>query len=249
LARALPYLILALSWALLAAGCSRAKVASLEDQLAEERARRAALQAQMAYLEVRMEEGSNGDSLEAPVSSPEIVFQAEADSTPSALSPPEAEPIAEADIQIEQSTEAMITPLETVVEPPALNSEATPDDFQARYDAALALFREKKFTRAGQAFRALLESNRGHSLSDNCQFWLGECCYALRQFEQALVEFEKVFAFPRSNKRDTAQYKLALCYLQLGRFEEARAELRRLISTYPQSEYLEMARAHLAQLP
>ena len=87
-----------------------------------------------------------------------------------------------------------------------------------------------------------------HSLSDNCQYWIGECYYALRNFNQAAVEFEKVFTFPQSNKDPDAQLKLGLCYWNTGNAARAKEEFNRLIVNYPDSEYTIRARSYLSQL-
>jgi len=122
-------------------------------------------------------------------------------------------------------------------------------DFQRSYEQALALFNAKKYTESAQSFAALLESNRNHRLSGNCQYWIGECLYAQSQYQNALAEFQKVFAYSNCFKADAAQFKIALCYLQLTHNNEAREEFSRLISAYPNSEYVARARAHLDKLP
>jgi len=122
-------------------------------------------------------------------------------------------------------------------------------DFQRGYEQALALFKAKRYTDAAQSFAALLEGNRNHRLSGNCQYWIGECLYARNRFSDALAEFQKVFVYPNNFKADAAQFKIALCDLQVGKTEEARAEFNRLISAYPSSEFVARARAQLEKLP
>jgi TolA-binding protein len=67
-------------------------------------------------------------------------------------------------------------------------------------------------------------------------------------YQRALIEFEKVFAFVNSNKEDAAQLKIGLCYKQLNQTDNARSAFQRFLMKYPDSEYTELARKFLAEL-
>ena len=121
-------------------------------------------------------------------------------------------------------------------------------DFKSKYDDALKQYRAKKYQDAISIFSELLVSDAENALSDNCQYWIGESYYGLRNYNQAITEFEKVFLFPSSNKVDDSQLKLGLCYFRLGDKEQARAEFDRLIANYPTSEYKATAQKYLTQL-
>ncbi|NIR51182.1 tetratricopeptide repeat protein [candidate division KSB1 bacterium] len=121
-------------------------------------------------------------------------------------------------------------------------------EFRSNYQNALNQFRSRNYQGALTLFRDLLQSDSNNSLSDNCQYWIGECYYGMGNFNQAIAEFEKVFSFPNSNKTDDAQLMLGVCYLKLGDKQQARAELDRLLSTYPESEYIPVAQRYLARL-
>ncbi len=122
-------------------------------------------------------------------------------------------------------------------------------DFEADYNRALQLFRQGEYDRAAQLFNTLAQSDRSHDLADNAQYWLGECYYAKEEYQNAIAEFEKVFAFPNSNKADAAQLKIGMCWMQLGKYPEAKEQFIRLLSSYPSSEYVPRARALLEKLP
>ncbi len=121
-------------------------------------------------------------------------------------------------------------------------------EYEATYEEARAAFEARDYNRALQLFESLLASSTSHSLSDNAQYWIGECHYALRQYNAAIIAFEKVFTFPRSNKRDDAQFKLGLCYMRKGDKEKAREEFNRLKTDFPDSEYVNRAQQLLAKL-
>jgi len=120
--------------------------------------------------------------------------------------------------------------------------------FRSRYDQALALYNSRRYRESISAFNQLLASGGDNSLLDNCQYWKGECYYGLMNYEQAILEFQKVFAFPNSNKLDDAQLKLGLCYIQLDNRTQARSEFNKLLQEYPDSEYRGRARDYLSRL-
>jgi tol-pal system protein YbgF len=130
--------------------------------------------------------------------------------------------------------------------PPA--SQAKPGSFAEKYQTALQQYKNRNYRDAMQSFETLLSNDSKNSLSDNCQYWLGECYYGLGNYQQAAVAFEKVFTFSNSNKDDDAQLKLGMCYLKLNDKPKAREELQKLIETYPSSEYVSIARRLLANL-
>jgi tol-pal system protein YbgF len=139
---------------------------------------------------------------------------------------------------------------------PKVSSSYTPSsgdveygEYESRYDQALSLFHSQDYQNAIESFESLLAAQNNHSLADNSQFWIGECHYALGQYKKAIIDFEKVFTFPKSNKLDAAQFKLGLCHLRLGDKSKAQEEFKRLVDQYPKSEYLRQAQKHLQELP
>jgi tol-pal system protein YbgF len=121
-------------------------------------------------------------------------------------------------------------------------------NFREDYQNALSEYYNRNYKLAIQLFEELLTRNPATSLSDNCRYWIGECYYALGNYNQAIIEFTKVFSYNKSNKMDDAQLKLGLCYWKLGDRERARQEFERLISDYPNSEYVEKAQQFLSKL-
>ena len=126
--------------------------------------------------------------------------------------------------------------------------DVAPGEYQQRYQQGYDLFHSRNYQAAIEAFESLIASNANHSLADNAQFWIGESHYALGQYRKAIVDFEKVFTFPKSNKNPDAQFKLGLCYMRLGEKDKARDEFQRLVDVYPNSDYVSRAQKHLAEL-
>lgn len=127
-------------------------------------------------------------------------------------------------------------------------SGAAVSSFRGRYDQALSLYNSRRYNEAVAAFDQLLSSGDNNSLVDNCQYWKGEAYYGLSNYEQSILEFQKVFVYPNSNKLDDAQLKLGLCYMKLNNNERAKLEFDKLLREYPESEYVGRARSYLGRL-
>ena len=127
-------------------------------------------------------------------------------------------------------------------------ADVPPGEYQMRYHEGLDLFHARNYSQAIEVFESLIASDANNSLSDNAQYWIGESHYALGQYKNAVIDFEKVFTFPKSNKNTDAQFKLGLCYVRLGDSAKASEEFQRLIDVYPESSYVGRAQDHLAGL-
>ncbi len=117
--------------------------------------------------------------------------------------------------------------------------------FTTKYNEAFQFYKDHQYLEAIQKFKNLISENSNHKLSDNCQYWIGECYYDMKNYEQAIISFEKVFSFTDSNKDDDAQLKLGICYHRLNQNDKAKEEFQRLITYYPDSEYVSVARSYL----
>ncbi|KPK89493.1 hypothetical protein AMJ80_09720 [bacterium SM23_31] len=97
--------------------------------------------------------------------------------------------------------------------------------FEEEYNAALKEFSARRYQDALKRFTELLQMDRNHSLSDNCQYWIGECYFALKDYKQAIIAFEKVLFFPKSNKEADAQFKLGYTWYKMGEMNRANEEI------------------------
>lgn len=137
----------------------------------------------------------------------------------------------------------------TTQQPSAPASRAAVSAPSGSYQEALALYNARRYQEAIDKFTALLVSgNVDNSLADNCQYWIGESYYGLRNYTQAIAEFEKVFRYPNTNKGDAALLKLGLCYMRLNDKNAARSQFELLLANYPQSQYVSLARRYMDNL-
>ena len=143
-----------------------------------------------------------------------------------------------------------------VTSAPAVETPAPPTPSQSEerqaiassYSAALQDYRAGRCRQAMDKFSQFIRLNPSSDLSDNAQYWIGECYYGLNNYRQALAEFQKVFLYPKTNKADAAQLKIGYCYLELGKKTRALAEFKKFVSQYPHSEYVDKAKKMIARL-
>jgi tol-pal system protein YbgF len=114
------------------------------------------------------------------------------------------------------------------------------------YKDAYETFQKGDFEGARKKFGAFLKHYPNSELSGNAQFWIGETYYQKKDFEKAILEYEKAIAkYPESGKIAAALFKQALAFLELGDKANARNLLRRVVERFPGSEQAEIAKKKL----
>lgn len=114
------------------------------------------------------------------------------------------------------------------------------------YKVAYETFQRGDLEGARKKFGAFLKKYPNAELSGNAQFWIGETYYQKKDFEKAILEYEKAISkYPESSKIPAALFKQALSFLELGDKTNARNLLRRVIERFPHSEQSEMAKKKL----
>ncbi len=136
----------------------------------------------------------------------------------------------------------------TNVPPPVRAQSAPAGSFNALYQEALDDVYARRHTQAIRKFTQLLQLDSTQDLADNCQYWIAESYYAMGNFETAIAEFERVFAFEKNNKADDAQFMIGIAYIKLGDQNQAQVELRNLLSFYQDSEYVSRAEREFSGL-
>jgi tol-pal system protein YbgF len=116
------------------------------------------------------------------------------------------------------------------------------------YQNALEIFNARNYKQAEESFGNILKQYPQGRYADNCQYWIGECGYALADYAQAIAAFQKVFNYSNSSKADDAQLKIGLCYLKMGQKSMAKSELEKLMDRYPSSEYSARAKKYLVEM-
>jgi tol-pal system protein YbgF len=130
---------------------------------------------------------------------------------------------------------------EPSIEPKVLSTTAG-----ALYKDAFETFQKGDLDGGRRKFEAFLKTYPNMELSDNAQFWIGETYYLKKDFEKAILEYEKVIVkYPEGDKVPSALLKQGLAFLELGDRTNARNLLRRVIDRYPQTEQADIAKKRI----
>ena len=111
------------------------------------------------------------------------------------------------------------------------------------YKDAYETFQRGNLEAARRKFEGFIKQYPNTELSDNAQFWIGETYYLQKDFEKAILEYEKAIAkYPEGDKISAALLKQGLAFLELGDKANAKNLLRRVIDRYPNSDQADMAK-------
>ena len=114
------------------------------------------------------------------------------------------------------------------------------------YKDAYESFQKGNLETARKRFEAFLKQYPNTELSDNAQFWIGETYYLKKDYEKAILEYEKAISkYPEGDKVPAALFKQALGFLELGDKTNGRNLLKRVIERYPHSDQAEIAKKRL----
>ncbi len=126
---------------------------------------------------------------------------------------------------------------------PTLPIQKKVQDDRSAYQEAFKLVRDKNYGGAARSFSVFLRTYPDSSLAGNSQYWLGECYYGQRRFQEAIDEYERVFTFyPSSSKVPASLLKIGYAHLELKHLSIARSVFQQLVRTHPQSS--EAIKAH-----
>ena len=114
------------------------------------------------------------------------------------------------------------------------------------YREAFETYQRGDMEGARKKFEAFLKQYPNTDLSDNAQFWIGETFYGKKDYERAILEYEKaIVKYPEGDKVPAAILKQAFSFLELGDKTNGKNLLRRVMERYPHSEQAEIAKKRL----
>lgn len=117
------------------------------------------------------------------------------------------------------------------------------------YEEAWRLLEQKDYRGAIARFREFLRKFPKSEFADNAQYWIAESYYAMKEFDQAILEFDAVRRkYPDGDKVPAALLKQGFSFAELGDKIDARLILQDLISRYPQSPEADKAKQRLKAL-
>lgn len=117
------------------------------------------------------------------------------------------------------------------------------------YEAALGLFRERKFKEAQAAFEAFVAAHPKSALLPNGHYWLGSSLHQQKLYDQAAKAFGHVAAtWPNDPKAPDALLAEANALVGAKEVKAAIKVLETLVEKYPATPAAETARARIKTL-
>jgi TolA-binding protein len=117
--------------------------------------------------------------------------------------------------------------------------------FSDEYSEGVSLFKHRKYEDALTKFNSLLDRGIEESLADNCEYWVGECHFAQKNYNQAINSFQKVLTIDSSNKKIDAYFMLGKSYEQIKDLVKARWAYEELSLLYPSNTHARFVKSRL----
>lgn len=144
-----------------------------------------------------------------------------------------------------QKTAALTPPADGLAEASRAENEAVRKD----YESAWAALEKKDYKIALVRFREFIKRNPKSRLAGTAQYWIGECHYALSEFDQAIIEFDAVRRkYPQNEKVAAALLKQGFAFAELGEKLNARLILQEVVEKFPQAPEAARAKQRLKTL-
>jgi len=123
-------------------------------------------------------------------------------------------------------------------------AQAPPPD--VLYNNALRDYNGGKNDLATQEFSDYIKFYPNTDLAGNSYFYMGELQFRAGSYAAAIPNYDQVLQnFPSGNKAATAQLKKGYALLELGKADEGKAELQKLIQRYPRTNEALQAKERL----
>ena len=146
---------------------------------------------------------------------------------------------------LQQQIDTLKAKLAAVPPPP---SKPVFADKQAAYQLCLRLFKLRRYEEASKTLQQLLDDGVPPELEDNCEYWIGECNFGMKNYADAIGHFQKIFGYKISEKKDDAQIMIANSYFAMGQKAKAKEEYQKFLEKFPASPYAKVAHERLAKL-
>jgi tol-pal system protein YbgF len=123
---------------------------------------------------------------------------------------------------------------------------AAPDEaYQKAYD----LFAKGDIAGAKQDFKRFLEVYPKSKYAENSHYWLGECYFAEKRYEEAILEFDEVIKkYPKGNKVPDALLRQGMAFLEMNDKTNARLILKEVVRRFPKSDQADRAQKKLKEM-
>jgi len=117
------------------------------------------------------------------------------------------------------------------------------------YNKAYNLFKKGDIEGAKQDFKRFLEAYPKAKYAENAHYWLGECFFSEKKYEEAILEFDEVIKkYPKGNKVPDALFRQGMAFLELKDTVNAKLIFKEVIKRFPKSDQANRARKKLKEI-
>lgn len=132
-----------------------------------------------------------------------------------------------------------------VAEKPGKKPVAAPDD---AYKKAYDLYTKGDVAGAKGEFKRFLEVYPKSKYAENAHYWLGECYFAEKKYDEAILEFDEVIKnYPKGNKVPDALFRQGMAFLEMKDTTNAKLIFREVIKRFPKSDQAKRASKKLKE--
>jgi len=137
------------------------------------------------------------------------------------------------------------------------SKETIPSDFGSYYERAQTAFEKKKWDKAIENYSMVVLNNPGGDLSDDAQYYLGECNFNKKEYLLAIAEYQQlVERYSYSPLVEDGYYKIAMSYFKLApRYQleqdnslKALQNFQDFIDAFPNSKYQKDAEEKILEI-
>ncbi|OGL59792.1 MAG: tol-pal system protein YbgF [Candidatus Tectomicrobia bacterium RIFCSPLOWO2_02_FULL_70_19] len=133
--------------------------------------------------------------------------------------------------------------------PPAAPAPKPPDPEEEFNQSLKVIQEEKSYPRGRALLSAFIAKFPAHELADDAQYWIGQTYFEERNYERAILAFNKVQVdYANGDKAPEALLQEGMSFLSLGDKASARELLMRLQQKYPNSEAARTAEERLKSM-
>ncbi len=133
--------------------------------------------------------------------------------------------------------------------PPAPKPRVDPENPQAIYDAAYSDYQGGNYDLAILGFLKYLDAQPNGTQADNATYWMGECYYRKRKFQQAIDQFDHVLdRYADSDRIPSALLRKGYAFLELGQRNRGIVQLQRVVCEHDTTDEAQLARQRLGDL-
>ncbi|MGZ5477800.1 MAG: tol-pal system protein YbgF, partial [Thermoanaerobaculia bacterium] len=116
------------------------------------------------------------------------------------------------------------------------------------YQSAYRDYQRGNFDLAIGGFADFVKQNSNSDLADNAAYWIGECLFSQKKYQEAIAQFDGVVTkYPHSDKVPGALLKKGYAYISLGEKAQGIVQLQYVVHEHPSSQEASLARQRLKQ--